>query len=360
MKELSLCNGDKPSTQPKTTARKGRGKRKARSDRSKSLKSPNSPTLSPLSPCSPRSISSVSASESLGCPSPADNYCDVRELRGKIDLVLSKSNDKTVTKSDDVNDSKKDFPDKGNKATGTSSNKAKRETIKEAEIVVKLEKNVASLGRKIEGEAKTCDGFPKDTESTCEELGEDEQKNCKNSEREESLKRNFGTVESSKDLKDDGNPLDKGGGDEHPGEGNKGETVHIDTIMDNQEQEGSDVEDTVDVVNSPSGTSETVDSDDRERKADKKSKKKGEGKDGSKSTDTSDDLDELAYKLNDRIEVRYGRGRNATIYHAKVCLACCLESSPLYYEIFTKQPYKAMLVVFTVFFEFLVFADNMC
>lgn len=357
MKELSLCNGDKLSTQPKTTAKKGRGKRKGRSDRSKSLKSPSSPTLSPLSPCSPRSISSVSASESLGCPSPADNYCDVRELRGKIDLVLGKSIDKTVTKSDDVDDSKKDLPDKGNKGTGNSINKAKKETIKEAEIVVKLEKNVASLGRKIESEAKTCDDFPKDTESTCEKLGEDEQKNCKNSEREESLKRNFETEESSKDLKDDGNPLDKGGGDEHPGEGNKGETVHMDTIMDNQEQEGSDVEDTVDVVNSPSGTSETVDSDDRgERKADKKSKKKGEGKNGSKSNDTSDDLDELAYKLNDRIEVRYGRGRNATIYHAKVCLACCLESSPLYYEVFTKQP---MLVALTVFFEFLVFADNM-
>ena len=292
------------------------------------MKSTSSPTLSPLSPCSPRSISSVSASESIGCPSPADNYCDVRELRGKIDSVLSKN----------------DLPDK--ESRGNSNSKTKKETVKtckEAEIVVKLEKNIANLGRKVERATEAVGNFAKDIESTCDEdsiLGEDQKKHCKNFEKEVCLNRNVET-EENQDLKNNGSPLDKGGGDEHPGEDSGGKTVLMDTPMDDQEQEGSDVEDTVDVVNSPSGTSETVDSDDRgERKAEKKSKKKGEGKNGGKSHDTNDDVDELTYKLNDRIEVRYGRGRNATIYHAKV--STCLLGVVL--KFFNLNFYKATLL----------------
>lgn len=281
-----------------------------------------------MSPCSPKSISSVSASDSTGCPSPADNYCDVRELRGKIDLVLRKSNEKGSTKGDDLRDSKSDLSDKirENDDKDTSNCKTRKltkdKTCKEVEIVVKLEKNIANVEMNVENKTEARDNLSKDDESTCKEgtlLKEDEKQNCKNSEKESNLKED--SVNDKEDLKkiqDGGSPMDKDSGDDQDDGGDK-TAHHMDTPMDDEGQEGTDVEDAVDVVNSPSGTSETVDSDDRgERQADRKPKKKGEGKNGAKSNDGSDDVDDLEYKLSDRIDVRYGRGRNATIYHAKV------------------------------------------
>ncbi|CAB4030971.1 AT-rich interactive domain-containing 4B-like isoform X2, partial [Paramuricea clavata] len=340
LKELPLCNDNKLLTQHKPASKRGRGRRRARSN--KALKSPSSPGLSPLSPCSPKSISSVSASDSTGCPSPADNYCDVRELRGKIDLVLRKSNEKGSTnKGDDLRDSKSDLSDKirGNDDKDTSNCKTRKltkdKTCKEVEIVVKLEKNIANVEINVENKTEAGDNLTKDDESTCKEgtlLKEDEKQNCKNSEKESNLKED--SVNDKEDLKkiqDGGSPMDKDGGDD-PDDGGDKTVHHMDTPMDDEGQEGTDVEDAVDVVNSPSGTSETVDSDDRgERKADTKPKKKGEGKNGAKSNDGSDDVDDLEYKLNDRIDVRYGRGRNATIYHAKITCVDPYAEEGLYY-----------------------------
>jgi hypothetical protein len=332
LKELPLVSDNKIPAQQKAASKRARGKRKGRSDRGKNLKSPNSPALSP---CSPRSISSVSASESTGCPSPAGNYCDVRELEGKIDLVLGKGNEKVLAKEDDLDDGK-NLPEKICENDGKNSpncntrNLKKDKTCKVAEIVVKLEKNVANVETNLENKTEAGEDSTKDDESSCKgdaSLKEDKKQDFKDSEKESSLaKGSLNDNEEAKKFQDDGSPVDEGGGDD-PDNGDEDKNVHMDTSGDNQDQESTDVEDAVDVVNSPSGTSETVDSDERsERKT--KSKKKGEGKNGSrnndvknndvKNNDVSDDVDGLEYKLNDRIDVRYGRGRNATIYHAKV------------------------------------------
>ena len=263
----------------------------------------------------------------------------MRELRGKIDVVLEKCNEKGSTKEDDLRDNKSNLADKNRENDSKNSPNCKTRKLKkdktcvQGEIVVKLEKNMANMEKNVANveanvgnETEAGDDITKDDETNCKSdasLKEDQKKNCKNSEKESNEKKeNVNDKEDIKKSQDGGSHVDEGGGDDPDDSGDK--TVHMDTPVDNQEQEGTDVEDAVDVVNSPSGTSETVDSDDRgERKTDKKSKKKGEGKNGAKIDDVSDDVDGLEYKLNDRIDVRYGRGRNATIYHAKVRYNYC-------------------------------------
>lgn len=332
LKELPLSEDDKLLTQRNANAKSGRGKRKTRTNRSKSLRSPTSPGLSPLSPCSPKSISSISASESTGCPSPAENFCNVRELRGKIDLVLGKSYEKSCSDGDDLRDRKCDLSSKEIDSKDNFSCKTKRENriYKESELVVKLEnlanveKSKANVERDKENRDNAGDDLTKyDSESTGKKDSlskENEKQEIKNSEKESIIKKNIKNEESlkgEKNIQGGGSHVDEGGGEDSDDSGDK--TVAMDTETDNRGQEGSDVEDAVDVVNSPSSTSETVDSDDRsERKTDKKGKRKGEGKTGAKNDDVSDSSEGLEYKLNERIEVRYGRGRNATIYHAKV------------------------------------------
>ena len=272
-----------------------------------------------MSPCSPKSISSVSASESTGCPSPADNYCDVRELRGKIDLVLGKCSEKGSGKGDDMKDSNCDLPDRNKENESKDNSKSKKRKVKackETELVVKLERTVANQGTSVKSETESGNDSKVDAESgDTLSKNDDVKKDCKNVEKEDNLKKDDVSDEKEAKKSDgSGSPLDEGGGDDL---GDCGDKADFGTPMDNQGQEGTDVEDAVDVVNSPSSTS--VDSDDRgERKTERKSKKKVEGKTEAKNTDASGDADVLEYKLNDRIDVRYGRGRNATIYHAKV------------------------------------------
>lgn len=325
LKELPLFEDNKPSTNPSTpAAKRGRGRRKNRIERSKSLKSPNSPALSPLSPCSPKSFSSVSASESTGCPSPADNYCDVRELRGKIDLVLEKSCEKGLSKGEDLRDVKSDLPDRNREGDSNCSedsltyksrkekDKLCKENVTSEIAVVKQENFVVNVEMDVQNDDEGAgDDLIKDgdAESKCDDdtLLKEGEKQC---------------VKDVKMTQDGESRSDEGGVDD-PDDDGGGKTVDIDKHAENQGQESTDVEDAVDVVNSPSGTSETVDSDDRgERKTEKKGKKSGKGessgKTGAKNNDVSDDVDGLEYKLNDRIDVKYGRGRNATIYQAKV------------------------------------------
>lgn len=265
-------------------------------ERGKSLKCSNSLGLSPPSPYSPKSISSVSASESAGCPSPGDNYCDVRELRGRVDSVIGKCDEKDQNLSfgsmkNDVIDQNRENGSKD--ISNCKPRKLKKgKACKEDEIPMKVMNSTVN----VENDIEVKHDVTKEEECACKE---DKLQNNK------ILRR----------LNED-NPLDEGDGSGD----DLGKTVHdIDTFMDIQGQEGTDVEDAVDVVNSPSGTSETLDSDDRcERKTEKKSKKKeSEGKQLS-TNDVSDGSDDLKYNINDRIDVRYGRGRNATIYHAKV------------------------------------------
>lgn len=324
LKELPLCEDNKLPSTP--APKRGRGRRKTRIERSKSLKSPNSPALSPLSPCSPKSFSSVSASESTGCPSPADNYCDVRELRGRIDLVLEKSLDKGLSKGEDLRGIKSDLPDRnreGDSKCGKNSVICKSRKEKKDEL---CEENVTSEISMVKQENVTVN-MEMDVQNDDEVTGDDFTKDNEDAEskRNDDTSSNEDEKQCLKDVKmiqDGVNRSDEGGVDD-PDDDGCDKTVDIDTHLDNQGQEGTDVEDAVDVVNSPSGTSETVDSDDRgERKTEKKGKKSGKGegsgKTGAKNNDVSDDVDGLEYKLNDRIDVKYGRGRNATIYHAKV------------------------------------------
>ena len=268
----------------------------------------------------------------------------MRELEGKIDLVLGKNNEKAFAEKDDLNDSKIDLPDKNGEDDGTNSPNCKTrklrkdKTCKIGEIVVKLERSVANVEMNVESKTEAGEDLTKDDEkSSCKEdasLKEDENFDPKDSEKESNLTKNSlnnkeeNSLNDKEKIQDNGSPVDEGGGDDMDS-GNEDKAVLTNTAMDNQEHESTDVEDAVDVVNSPSETSETVDSDERsERKTEKRSKKKREGKNGPKNndvkntdvknSDVSDDVDGLEYKLNDRIDVQYGRGRNATIYHAKV------------------------------------------
>ena len=340
LKELPLLEDTKLSSQRKRTRKRGRGRRKTGTDRS--LKSPNSPRLSPMSPCSPKSISSISASDSTGCPSPRGNYCDLKELRGKIDSVLGKSSEKDVSKVEDVSESKTDSPnesdsinpkdgcnfktrkEKKNKVCKENVSKSENDALKQENIVANVEDVI--VNKEMDMNVEAGDDLTKDAESTCKGeslLKEDKIGDCNNLDKENLEKDSINDEEESgKDNQVKGTHSDEGASDDADDDGGE-KTVEMDTHEDNQEPEGTDIEDAVDVVNSPSDTSETVDSDERsEQKAEKKTRKNGKGEDptrtGTNRNEDCDDVDGLEYKLNDRIDVRYGRGRMATIYHAKV------------------------------------------
>lgn len=287
-KELNPSDHNKLLTHGKPS-RGGKAKNKgeitkAKAERIKSLKTPNSPKLHPKSPCSPKSLSSVGASGSTGCPSPSENVCDSSEVRTKTEQAACcdmTKDDKNVRKATDLMDMKED-----------DSNK---EEVKDQNGTAKNVKNTLSDVTKKETKEKA---FRNDRRSTKDIESSNKDKN------EEEKRRNDKMEVMMDDVKK--------------------EDVEEEEEEKMKEESGAEMEDAVDVVNSPSGASDSVDGDEEYvKRADKKSAGQAEDKSevsgelGGKQ-DGCIDVDGLEYKLNDRIDVRYGRGRNATVYQAKV------------------------------------------
>lgn len=268
----------------KSPSKRGRYVRKAKPDRTQSLKSPSSPACAPRSPCSPRSVGSVSPSECTGSPSEP-NVCDARELRAKTESIPNKNALKVSGITDD--------------SCETIANSCKKDRNSKLKSPVKnIEPGSQNMDADHEyhEECDTEHSFDKNTNEGC--------KDSKNLNRELNVKNDM------KNCRDEEDPLDEGGGDGCHRE----DAQKMDVSL---AKECSEEEDTVDVVNSPSGTSVTVDSDDRVER--KKCKKKVEQKNVTKGDVVVDEMDNrFEYKVDDRIDVRYGRGRNMAVYHAKV------------------------------------------